>query len=53
LRQHPRHRSRTARNTQLNLKVSADVLACFAALADRRRIPFGALLEELLDAAGA
>jgi hypothetical protein len=30
--------------TQLNLKDSADVLARFTALADRRRIPFGALL---------
>ena len=46
-------RWRTGRNTQLNLKVSADVLARFAALADRRRIPFGALLEQLLDEAGA
>lgn len=45
-------RWRTGRNTQLNLKVSADVLARFAALADRRRIPFGALLEQLLDEAG-
>jgi hypothetical protein len=46
-------RWRTGRNTQLNLKVSADVLARFAALADRRRIPFGALLEQLLDEIGA
>ena len=46
-------RWRTGRNTQLNLKVSAEVLARFAALADRRRIPFGALLEQLLDEAGA
>jgi hypothetical protein len=46
-------RWRTGRNTQLNLKVSADVLARFAALADRRRIPFGALLEQLIDEAGA
>jgi len=37
-----------AGNTQLNLKVSADVLARFTALADRHRIPFGALLEQLL-----
>jgi hypothetical protein len=37
-------RWRTGRNTQLNLKVSADVLARFTALADKRRIPFGALL---------
>jgi hypothetical protein len=29
-------RWRTGRNTQLNLKVSADVLARFTALADRR-----------------
>jgi hypothetical protein len=42
-------RWRTGRNTQLNLKVSADVLARFTALADQRRIPFGALLEQLLD----
>jgi hypothetical protein len=42
-------RWRTGRNTQLNLKVSADVLARFTALADHRRIPFGALLEQLLD----
>ena len=46
-------RWRTGRNTQLNLKVSPDVLARFTALADRRRIPFGALLEQLLDEAGA
>jgi hypothetical protein len=46
-------RWRTGRNTQLNLKVSAGVLDRFAALADRRRIPFGALLEQLLDEAGA
>jgi hypothetical protein len=45
-------RWRTGRNTQLNLKVSADVLARFAALADQRGIPFGALLEQLLDEAG-
>ena len=37
-------RWRTGRNTQLNLKASADVLARFTALADQRRIPFGALL---------
>lgn len=46
-------RWRTGRNTQLNLKVSADVLDQFAALAEKRRIPFGALLEQLLDEAGA
>jgi hypothetical protein len=45
-------RWRTGRNTQLNLKVSAEVLARFAALADQRRIPFGALLEQLLDEVG-
>jgi hypothetical protein len=33
--------------------VSADVSAHFAALADRWRIPFGALLEQLLDEAGS
>jgi hypothetical protein len=46
-------RWRTGRNTQLNLKVSADVLARFTALAEKRRIPFGALLEQLIDEAGA
>jgi hypothetical protein len=46
-------RWRTGRNTQLNLKVSADVLVRFAALAEKRRIPFGALLEQLLDEIGA
>jgi hypothetical protein len=46
-------RWRTGRNTQLNLKVSADVLTRFTALADQRRVPFGALLEQLLDGAGA
>jgi hypothetical protein len=46
-------RWRTGRNTQLNLKVSADVLTRFAALADQRRVPFGALLEQLLDEVGA
>jgi hypothetical protein len=46
-------RWRTGRNTQLNLKVSADVLDRFTKLADQRRIPFGALLEQLIDEAGA
>ena len=46
-------RWRTGRNTQLNLKVTAEVLARFTALADERRIPFGLLLQQLLDTAGA
>ena len=45
-------RWRTGRNTQLNLKVSADVLDRFTKLAEKRRIPFGALLEQLLDESG-
>ena len=49
----PPRRWRTGRNTQLNLKVSVDVLDRFTKLADQRRIPFGALLEQLLDEAGA
>jgi hypothetical protein len=46
-------RWRTGRNVQLNLKVSADVLDRFTKLAEKRRIPFGALLEQLIDEAGA
>ena len=44
-------RWRTGRNVQLNLKVSARTAERFAALADTRKIPFGALLEELLNEA--
>jgi hypothetical protein len=46
-------RWRTGRNVQLNLKVSARTAERFAALADRRRVPFGALLEQLLNEVGA
>jgi len=44
-------RWRTGRNVQLNLKVSAKTAERFVALADERKIPFGALLEQLLDGA--
>ena len=44
-------RWRTGRNVQLNLKVSQATAERFAALADARKIPFGALLEELLNEA--
>jgi hypothetical protein len=44
-------RWRTGRNVQLNLKVSARTAERFATLADARKVPFGALLEQLLDAA--
>lgn len=42
-------RWRTGRNVQLNLKVSARTAERFAALADEHQIPFGALLEQLLN----
>ncbi len=44
---------RTGRNLQLSIKVTADTLARFTALADKRGIPFGELVKQLLDEAGA
>ncbi len=46
-------RRRTGRNLQLNLKVTAETAARFTALADKRDLPFGELLKQLLDEAGA
>jgi len=37
---------------QLNVKVTAETLERFIALADRRRVPLGGLLEQLLDEVG-
>ena len=44
---------RTGRNLQLSIKVTADTLARFNALADKRGVPFGELVKQLLDEAGA
>jgi hypothetical protein len=44
---------RTGRNLQLSIKVTADTLARFTALADKRGVPFGELVKQLLDGAGA
>ena len=46
-------RRRTGRNVQFNIKATAETIARFAALADKKGIPFGELLDQLLDAAGA
>jgi hypothetical protein len=43
---------RTGRNLQLSVKVTADTLARFNALADKRGIPFGELVKQLLDELG-
>ena len=44
---------RTGRNLQLSIKVTADTQTRFAALADKRGVPFGELVKQLLDEAGA
>ena len=43
-------RRRTGRNVQFNIKATAETIARFTALADKRAIPFGELLDQLLDA---
>jgi hypothetical protein len=46
-------RRRTGRNVQFNIKATAETIARFTALADRRGVPFGELLEQLVaDAQG-
>ena len=42
-------RRRTGRNLQLNLKVTAETATRFTELADKRDLPFGELLKQLLD----
>ena len=42
-------RRRTGRNVQLNIKMTAETAARFTALADKRDVPFGELLKQLLD----
>jgi hypothetical protein len=44
-------RRRTGRNVQFNIKATAETIARFTALADRKGIPFGELLDQLLDTA--
>jgi hypothetical protein len=46
-------RRRTGRNVQFNIKATAETIARFTALADRRGVAFGELLEQLVAAAEA
>jgi hypothetical protein len=48
----PIRRWRTGRNVQLNLKVTQETFDRFYRLADERRLRFGELLEQALDALG-
>jgi len=43
-------RRRTGRNVQFNIKATSETIARFTALADKRGVPFGELLNQLLDA---
>jgi hypothetical protein len=43
-------RWRTGRNVQFNIKVKAETIAQFTAMADERGVPFGELLQHALDA---
>jgi hypothetical protein len=45
-------RRRTGRNVQFNIKATAETIARFTALADKRGVAFGELLEQLVEAAG-
>jgi hypothetical protein len=45
-----RHRYRTGRDRQLNIKATSEVIERFYRLADARCVPFGELLDEALDA---
>jgi hypothetical protein len=47
----PQRRRRTGRNAQFNIKTTAQTIARFTALADKRGVAFGELLDQLLDAA--
>ena len=47
----PQRRRRTGRNVQFNIKATADTIARFTALADKRGVAFGELLEQLVAAA--
>lgn len=44
----PQRRRRTGRNVQFNIKATAETIARFTALADRRGVPFGELLDQLV-----
>ena len=43
-------RRRTGRNVQFNIKATAETIARFTALADKRAVAFGELLDQLLNA---
>ena len=47
----PQRRRRTGRNVQFNIKATAEKIARFTALADKRGVAFGELLEQLVAAA--
>jgi len=49
----PQRRRRTGRNVQFNIKATADTIARFTALADKRGLAFGELLDQLVEAANA
>ncbi len=44
-------RRRTGRNVQFNIKTTAETIARFTALADKRGLAFGELLDELVETA--
>ena len=44
-------RRHTGRNVQFNIKATAETIARFTALADQRGVPFGELLDQLIEAA--
>lgn len=46
-------RRRTGRNVQFNIKATAETIERFTALADKRGVAFGELLEQLVAAAEA
>jgi hypothetical protein len=47
----PQRRRRTGRNVQFNIKATAETIARFTALADKKNVPFGELLDQLLEKA--
>jgi len=46
-------RRRTGRNVQFNIKATAETIARFTALADKRGLAFGELLDQLVGSADA
>jgi hypothetical protein len=45
-----RRRNATGRNQQINIKTTADAIARFYALADRKGVPLGKVFEDALEA---